>query len=65
MPDLELLRAEATRQGLALTDEDLKAIQAILEPIQADLARLRSMTSEIFEPPYHFTPLEQSEKRRG
>ena len=65
MPELELLRAEATRQELALIDEDLKAIQAILEPVQADLARLRSMTAGSFEPPYHFTPLEQSEKRRG
>lgn len=73
-PELDWLRAEAERQGLELSTEDLEAIRAIVEPVQRDLARLRPLTAEPLEPPYRFSlepgslhqgPLQQGEERRG
>lgn len=69
MPELDWLRAEAERQGLELSTEDLEAIQAIVEPVQRDLARLQPLTEGPLESPYRFSleprSLEQGEERRG
>lgn len=48
----EWIRAEAQRQGIALTDEDLEAIARQLETTKAGLARVRLPETAGLEPSY-------------
>ncbi len=53
---LEWLRAEATHQGLDLTDADLAAVYERLARIKAALAAVRPTSTEDVEPALHFAP---------
>lgn len=52
MPDLSYLRAEAKRQGLNLSEDDLAVIEHQLENTKSALARERPKESDGLEPPY-------------
>jgi len=54
MVDPNWLRAEAARQGLALTDDDFLAIVSQLEKSKAALAALRPEETEQLEPAHRF-----------
>ena len=53
---LEWLRGEAMAQGLALSEEDLKLIQAQVEKNKKALATIRPRETHGLEPPYQFAP---------
>ena len=53
---LEWLRAEATAQGLPLTDEDLETIRDQVEKNKTALAAVRPQQTHGLEPPYIFVP---------
>jgi hypothetical protein len=55
--DLDWLRAEAARQGLPLTDDDLVVIRDKVNRVRAALADCRWPELEGLEPAYHFEPL--------
>lgn len=52
--ELDWLRAEAARQGLDLTEEDLLFIRDQVERVKAALAAQRPAHTEGLEPPYPF-----------
>ena len=54
MPDLSYLRAEAKRQGLSLSEDDLAFIKHQLENTKSALARERPKESDGLELPYRF-----------
>lgn len=56
MSEREWLRAEAERQGLDLSEDDLEFIQQRLEATRTALAKLRPVNTEGLEPPYYFAP---------
>lgn len=56
MLELDWLRAEAKRQGLQLSEDDLRFIQQRLTVTRDALARLRPTPSDGLEPPYRYTP---------
>jgi hypothetical protein len=53
---LKWLKAEATAQGLSLTDEDLEAIGRQVEKNKTALAGVRPQETHGLEPPYIFAP---------
>lgn len=54
--DLESLRAEAQRQRLDLSDDDLVAILEKLRQTKTALAAMCPEKTEGLEPPYRFMP---------
>lgn len=56
MGSMEWLRAEAARQGIALTDDDFEAVRASLERLKDALAAMRSAERELPEPAFRFSP---------
>jgi hypothetical protein len=56
MSDLEWLQAEAERQGLELSEDDLEFIQQRLEATRSALAKMRPAQTEGLESPHYFAP---------
>ena len=54
--DREALRAEAGRYGLALSDDDLASIEAILKKTRAALAGVAAPERAWGDPPIGFLP---------
>jgi len=57
--DLDRLHEQARELGLRLSDEDLRAIQAILDQCRAGAYPRTAPESAIFDPPYRFVPFER------
>ena len=63
--ELNWLRAEAAHQGLPLTDDDLRAIQQLLERTKAALAAARPEDTDRLEPAYEFAPRRSRSRTRN
>jgi hypothetical protein len=59
----EWLRAEAERQGLALSEQDVEAIYERVATIKAALAAQRPEVTEGLEPPLRFVMPDESSPR--
>jgi 5-bromo-4-chloroindolyl phosphate hydrolysis protein len=60
MSDRACLRAEAERQELDLSEDDLEFIRERLEATRTALAKLRPVKTERLEPPCYFVPSKKS-----
>lgn len=58
------IRAEAERQGIILTDEDVEAVAKQLETTKAGLAKARRPETAGLEPSYRFVlPIPSKERK--